>query len=155
METHMTSVERIMEYAKFKGEESTVSTDSARTEKQKFSRAEATKRLSQITDKPNAPKLQKQTGEIIFENFNYNYYDNGPMILSDISLTIEPGQKIGVVGRTGAGKSSLISAIFRMRNGNEGSLSVNGKSANQTELNFLRSSLSIIPQVRRPQKILL
>ena len=62
------------------------------------------------------------SGEVEAENFRFNYFDNGPIILNDINLSIKSKEKIGVVGRTGAGKSSLISAIFRMRNGIGGTL---------------------------------
>lgn len=54
------------------------------------------------------------TGDISLENVSLNYYDGGPQVLKDISVKIPDGQKVGVVGRTGAGKSSLVRAIYQM-----------------------------------------
>lgn len=62
-------------------------------------------------------------------------------------MTIEPGWKVGVVGRTGAGKSSLISALFRLfADGLEGEIKIDGRDTSTLGLHELRSRLSIIPQ---------
>ena len=61
-------------------------------------------------------------------------------------MSIKPGEKVGVVGRTGAGKSSLISALFRIRNLYEGSIRIGNQDIGDIELGKLRQSLSIIPQ---------
>lgn len=60
------------------------------------------------------PKEWPRTGDLQLENITLNYYDGGPQALSNISFKIENGQKVGVVGRTGAGKSSLVRAIYQM-----------------------------------------
>jgi ABC-type multidrug transport system fused ATPase/permease subunit len=90
--------------------------------------------------------LKEKTGEIEATKFEFNYYDDGPIILKQVSMYISAGQKVGIVGRTGAGKSSFISALFRMRNGQSGELKVHGKAVSQIPLGELRSSISIIPQ---------
>jgi ATP-binding cassette subfamily C (CFTR/MRP) protein 4 len=67
--------------------------------------------------------------------------------LQDLNISIEPGWKVGVVGRTGAGKSSLISALFRLFNeGLEGEIRIDGRDTNTVNLQNLRSKISIIPQ---------
>lgn len=52
-------------------------------------------------------------GEVKFENYQLRYRENLDLVLKGITFTVEPGQKIGIVGRTGAGKSSLTLALFR------------------------------------------
>ena len=74
-------------------------------------------------------------------------YRDGKQVLKKLNLKIKSGEKIGIVGRTGAGKSSLISALFRLRNPHEGDIIVNGKNAvSESSLLNLRKGLSIIPQ---------
>ena len=149
METHMTSVERVLEYAKLPPEKSTISKNSENEKiaKVKFSRTRANEKLEEIlNDENTAKKLDDYSGDIRAEKFEFNYFDGGPTILRGISLDIKPAEKIGIVGRTGAGKSSFISAIFRMRNGFGGSLFIHGKPANEIPLSTLRRSISIIPQ---------
>ena len=85
-------------------------------------------------------------GNVEFENVSFKYYEKGPLVLKNISMSIKPGEKIGVVGRTGAGKSSLISALFRIRNLYEGSIRIGNQDIGDIELGKLRQSLSIIPQ---------
>lgn len=53
-------------------------------------------------------------GGIIFDKVNLRYSLSGPLVLRDLSFDILPGEKVGVIGRTGAGKSSLAQALFRM-----------------------------------------
>ena len=75
-------------------------------------------------------------------------YRDGKKVLKNLNLQIHSGEKIGIVGRTGAGKSSLISALFRLRNPQEGDIIVNGKNAVKSlSLQNLRKGLSIIPQL--------
>lgn len=60
------------------------------------------------------PKEWPQTGNLELVDVTLKYYDGGPDVLSNINVKIDNGSKIGVVGRTGAGKSSLIRAIYQM-----------------------------------------
>merc|ERR1712147_390969 len=96
--------------------------------------------------------LQKQddkTGSIQFENVTFRYHDNGPIVLNQLTLIIPSKQKVGVIGRTGAGKSSLIAALFRIANIDEdgrGVIRIGGVDTARMSLVDLRGSLSIIPQ---------
>lgn len=158
METHMTSVERILEYTKLEPEQSVFNKKYPIDQsKVKFSRKAAVQKLNAILDGTNAENaknisVEKDTkdidftGEIESNQFEFNYYDNGPTILKDVSLKIRPCEKIGIVGRTGAGKSSFIAAVFRMRNGINGILKIHGIPVAEIPLAKLRSSISIIPQ---------
>ena len=153
-ETHLTSVERILEYAKLSPEKLKV-TDTDQ-DKVKFNRKNAKSKLNSILNEsdqnPNSQKNsnfkldEKQNGKVEFDNFNFNYYQDGPIILKDLNLKIFPSQKIGVVGRTGAGKSSLISALFRINNGISGKIKISEKDTGLEDLKNLRNSISIIPQ---------
>lgn len=70
------------------------------------------------------------------------------MVLKGISCQVKGGEKIGIVGRTGAGKSSLTLALFRMVEAAGGKLIIDGQDISRLGLHDLRSRLTIIPQVR-------
>lgn len=79
----------------------------------------------------------------------HRYRDGLPQVLKNISASIEGGQKIGLVGRTGAGKSSLISALFRLVELEEGTIYIDGVDISQIGLSQLRARIEIIPQVQQ------
>mmetsp|Transcript_3880 Transcript_3880/g.5967 ORF Transcript_3880/g.5967 Transcript_3880/m.5967 type:complete len:1464 (+) Transcript_3880:108-4499(+) len=87
------------------------------------------------------------TGEIKFQNMSMRYRD-GPLVLKDISVSFKGGEKVGVVGRTGSGKSSLMAALFRITEmeADGGKILIDGKDISQIGLSILRLNLSIIPQ---------
>lgn len=70
-----------------------------------------------------------------------------PNVLKGLNLKVNSQEKIGICGRTGAGKSSLTLALFRIIEANEGKIMIDGKNVSQMGLHELRSKLSIIPQV--------
>ncbi|XP_043548623.1 multidrug resistance-associated protein 4 [Chiloscyllium plagiosum] len=84
-------------------------------------------------------------GAIVFENVNFGYSPDCEPILQDLNLSIKSKEKIGLVGRTGAGKSSLISALFRLAEP-EGKIIIDGIVTSELGLHDLRNSMSIIPQ---------
>jgi len=89
----------------------------------------------------------EKIGEILFKNTFLKYGENGNMILKNINFHIKPGEKIGCVGRTGSGKSSLIQALFGMvRCEKQSEIYVNGILIQDMGLKALRSGISIIPQ---------
>ncbi|PSN42283.1 Multidrug resistance-associated protein 4 [Blattella germanica] len=92
------------------------------------------------------PKNWPTEGRIEFENMYLRYGEpDDPSVLKNLNLTIQPKEKIGIVGRTGAGKSSLISALFRLANV-EGSIKIDGLDTGTIGLHDLRKHISIIPQ---------
>lgn len=90
-------------------------------------------------------KTWPEVGTIEFRDVVYRYFDEAVPVLRGLNFTVRPKEKIGIVGRTGAGKSSLIGAIFRMAVV-EGEIIVDGIDTSTVVLSDLRSRVSIIPQ---------
>ena len=87
-------------------------------------------------------------GEIVFDDYATRYRDGMDLVLRGVSFRIMPEQKVGIVGRTGAGKSSLTLSLFRIIEAARGSISIDGFNIAQMGLHRLRVALTIIPQVR-------
>ncbi|KAM0251495.1 hypothetical protein ACHAQJ_008163 [Trichoderma viride] len=87
-----------------------------------------------------------EKGEIVFDNVEMRYRDNLPLVLKGLSIHIRGGERIGIVGRTGAGKSSIMSTLFRLVEISGGSISIDGINTATIGLFDLRSRLAIIPQ---------
>uniref|UniRef100_A0A4W4EPI3 Cystic fibrosis transmembrane conductance regulator n=1 Tax=Electrophorus electricus TaxID=8005 RepID=A0A4W4EPI3_ELEEL len=120
VENLMTSVERVVEYTELENE--------APWETQEH-------------PPPDWP-LQ---GLITFDQVNFSYSPDGPVVLKNMTAMFRPREKVGIVGRTGAGKSSLISALFRLAEP-EGKIYVDGVLTSDIGLHDLRQKMSIIPQ---------
>jgi ABC-type multidrug transport system fused ATPase/permease subunit len=99
-------------------------------------------------DPPNKlhPEAWPSHGSIEFTHVSFRYKDQGQLVLRDLSFTVRGGEKLGIVGRTGAGKSSLTMALFRMNEVAGGSISIDGVDISTLGLTSLREKLSIIPQ---------
>ncbi|XP_017091987.2 ATP-binding cassette sub-family C member 4 [Drosophila bipectinata] len=110
-------------------------------------------RVLQYTELEQEPALNEKTppaqwptsGQVEFRNMNCRYDPNGSPVLKNLNLTIEAGWKVGIVGRTGAGKSSLIGALFRLAH-IEGEILIDGIETGAISLETLRTRISIIPQ---------
>ncbi|XP_051952983.1 ATP-binding cassette sub-family C member 5-like [Xyrauchen texanus] len=92
------------------------------------------------------PSDWPQEGEIVFDGTEMRYRDNLPLILRKVSCTIRPKEKVGIVGRTGSGKSSLGMVLYRLVEPCGGSIKIDGVNICDIGLADLRSKLSIIPQ---------
>ncbi|XP_046746877.1 ATP-binding cassette subfamily C member 4-like [Diprion similis] len=93
------------------------------------------------------PDTWPSQGALVMKNVSMKYADDKPPVLKDLNLKINPGWKVGIVGRTGAGKSSLISALFRLTgDGLEGEIVLDGIDTKSIGLQELRPRISIIPQ---------
>lgn len=119
----MVSAERVMDYCKLESE------------------------VSMETLPPNLspPSSWPERGKITMENMSFQYSPQLPLVLKDVSFTIQPCEKIGVVGRTGAGKSSLISVLYRLAEP-DGLITIDGVDTKSIGLYYLRKKISIIPQ---------
>ncbi|XP_071783118.2 ATP-binding cassette sub-family C member 4-like isoform X1 [Centroberyx gerrardi] len=120
VENMMTSVERVVEYTELESE------------------------APWETDK-KPPHDWPKNGSITFDRVNFSYAANGPLVLKNLTAVFTPREKVGIVGRTGAGKSSLISALFRLAEP-EGRITIDGFLTSEIGLHTLRQKMSIIPQ---------
>ncbi|CAM8976320.1 unnamed protein product [Rhodiola kirilowii] len=121
-ENKMISAERILQYSKLTSEAPLV--------------------VESCSPPPNWP----DNGSICFKNLQIRYAEHLPPVLESISCTFPGKKKIGIVGRTGSGKSTLIHAIFRIVEPWEGTILIDGVDITRIGLHDLRSRLSIIPQ---------
>ncbi|XP_063977599.1 ATP-binding cassette sub-family C member 4-like [Diachasmimorpha longicaudata] len=122
VQSQMTAVERVLEYSDLPQEEAEESSS---------------------PPPPNWPS----SGRIQFRNVFMSYKKDDTPVLKNLNITIEPGWKVGVVGRTGAGKSSLIQALFRLTGeGLQGEILIDERDTKNISLPHLRSNISIIPQ---------
>lgn len=122
IETNIVSVERIEEYSVL------------------------TPELPDIIDLNRPPTHWPFNGEIKFNHYYTKYRPDLDYCLKDIDITIKPREKIGIVGRTGAGKSSLTMALFRIIESSKGNISIDSIGTDSIGLADLRHKLSIIPQ---------
>ncbi|XP_041460450.1 ATP-binding cassette sub-family C member 9-like isoform X1 [Lytechinus variegatus] len=113
----------------------------------------AMERIRYYTEVPNEeydgmepPPEWPQKGEIVLDNISVRYARELDPVLHDVSVTIPPGQKLGICGRTGSGKSSLTLSLFRIIDTFKGRIMVDGVDIASVPLITLRQRLSIIPQ---------
>lgn len=94
----------------------------------------------------SVPPSWPQKGEIVFSEVQMRYRAGLPLVLHGLNLTVAGGERIGVVGRTGAGKSSIMSALFRLIELTSGRISIDGIDISTVGVKDLRTRLAIIPQ---------
>jgi ATP-binding cassette subfamily C (CFTR/MRP) protein 1 len=122
VETNIVAVERIKEYGETKQEAA--------------------------WENPNItlPKDWPEVGQVEFRNFEVRYREGLDLVLKGISFAVKGGEKVGIVGRTGAGKSSLTLSLFRIIESSGGVILIDGQDVSKLGLHALRSRLTIIPQ---------
>lgn len=98
-----------------------------------------------VLDVPDAKPLQIQSGKIEFEHIGF-YYHEKRRIINNISFTIQPGNKVAVVGESGAGKSTLVKLLFRFYDPSEGCIKIDGQDISKVSQHSLRQQVGIVPQ---------
>lgn len=98
--------------------------------------------LHTIEVRPSWP----EKGEIVFDNVEMRYRDGLPLVLKGLDMHVAGGERIGIVGRTGAGKSSIMSTLFRLVEISAGRITIDGVDISTVGLGDLRRRLAIIPQ---------
>ncbi|XP_074600432.1 multidrug resistance-associated protein 1-like [Brevipalpus obovatus] len=122
LETNIVAVERILEYCRLV--------------------SEADWFVGKVDPKPDWPKQ----GQIVFENYGTRYRSGLELVVRNINAHIKPQEKVGIVGRTGAGKSTITQSLFRLIEPAEGKIMIDDHNISDLPLNPLRSRLAIIPQ---------
>ena len=103
------------------------------------------KKEAQIKDKANAAELQLQQGRIEFNQVHFSYQPSRP-ILNGLSFVVEPGQKLAIVGASGAGKSTIARLLYRFYDIQNGSICIDGQDVRDVTQSSLRQSIAIVPQ---------
>lgn len=93
-----------------------------------------------------APAAWPTRGQIDFDDLTVSYAEGLPPVLKGLTLSIAANERVGIVGRTGAGKSSLTLALFRFLDASAGSISIDGLDISKLNLQDLRSRMNVIPQ---------
>ncbi|XP_058749980.1 ABC transporter C family member 10-like [Vicia villosa] len=100
----------------------------------------------EVIEGNHPPDNWPDAGKVEIKDLKIQYKSDGPFVLHGITCTFEGGHKIGIVGRTGSGKSTLIGALFRLVEPARGKILVDGIDISSIGLHYLRSCFSIIPQ---------
>ena len=120
VETFLTSVSRLDQYSKLKEESA----------------------LESAPDKKPSPHWPKY-GSIEFRNVSMKYYEDEPPVLKNLNFTIHPQDNVGIIGRTGAGKSSILNILFRL-NEYDGEILIDGVNIGEIGLHDLRSKFNLV-----------
>jgi ATP-binding cassette subfamily B protein len=102
-------------------------------------------RVPEVYEKPNAIELPPIKGEVVFENVWFGYVKDKP-VLKGVNLHVKPGEKVAIIGRTGSGKSTLISLIPRFYDVWQGSVKIDGYDVRDVKLKSLRRQVAIVSQ---------
>lgn len=99
-----------------------------------------------VKDRENVTQLHDMKGEIEFRHLTFRYPDGETDALKDVSFTIHAGESVGVVGRTGSGKTILVDLILRAYNVSDGTLFIDGHDVNTVSIRSVREGCSYVPQ---------
>ena len=99
----------------------------------------------EVQEKPCAATLSRVRGQIVYDNVSFSY-DKEETVLTDINISIFPGQTVAFVGTTGAGKTTLVSLLMRLYDVSKGSIHIDGLDVRDVTLHSLSKQISVVPQ---------
>ena len=99
-----------------------------------------------VADRDGVADLKNPRGGIEFRHLNFRYPDGEYDVLKNISFTIAPGESVGIVGKTGAGKTALVDLLLRTYNVPDGTLFVDGQDVNTVSIHSVRNACAYVPQ---------
>ncbi len=102
-------------------------------------------RRQTVVDRPQAPDLQVQRGEVEFRDVSFSY-GGEKAVIEHLNLRIRPGEKIGLVGRSGAGKSTIVNLLLRFYDVDSGSVLIDGQNVAEVTQNSLRAQVGMVTQ---------
>ncbi|MEM8838321.1 MAG: ABC transporter ATP-binding protein [Pseudomonadota bacterium] len=98
-----------------------------------------------VRDEPNAPDLAVSKGELSFENVRF-HYGQTKSVIEDLTLKIQPGEKVGIVGSSGAGKSTMVNLLLRLYDVESGRILIDGQDISKVTQESLRSKIGMVTQ---------
>ena len=99
-----------------------------------------------VADRADVHELADPKGGIEFRHLTFRYPDGEYDVLRDISFTVAPGESVGIVGKTGAGKTALVDLLLRTYNVADGTLFLDGQDVNSLSIHSVRSACAYVPQ---------
>ena len=99
-----------------------------------------------VADRPGVPDLTNPKGGIEFRHLTFRYPDGEFDVLKDVSFAVAPGESVGIVGKTGAGKTALVDLLLRTYNVADGTLFVDGQDVNRVSIHSVRNACAYVPQ---------
>lgn len=99
-----------------------------------------------VADRDGVADLTDPRGGIEFRHLNFRYPDGEYDVLRDVSFTVQPGESVGIVGKTGAGKTALVDLLLRTYNVPDGTLFVDGQDVNSVSIRSVRNACAYVPQ---------
>lgn len=100
----------------------------------------------EVEDNANAVKLENCKGEVEFRNVYFSYSPELPLVLENISFRIPSGKTLGIIGKTGCGKSTIMRLLYRFYDIDHGSILIDGRASKDFTHKSLRSQIAIVPQ---------
>ncbi len=99
-----------------------------------------------VKDREGVRDIEDVKGEIEFRNLSFQYPDGDRNVLKNVSFTIKAGENVGIIGKTGAGKSTIVDLMLRTYNIEDGTFFVDGKDVNDLSIRSVRACIAYVPQ---------